>query len=409
MSNKATAGNRERDLVRDLGRQAQALATSPEYAARVQRWCDVNARRKPDRPPVWCKPIGCWSELLPETELQCTDPWLRNFERAFRRQLIKQQIGDDSLILPYWPVSAAIRSQNKHVWGVEVGHHAPSSAGGAWGYDPPLKAPEEVTRLQKPVFVHDRAATEQELQRASELLDGVMPVRVTAGLPLDPNIGCTAAELLGLDNLMLQLAMDPDSMHRFFAFLRDSVLASMDQVEAMGVLTENNTGEMYTSDSLKKTPPHVPVRISDLWGMTNSQEFDQVSPDMWNEFLLAYQKPILARFGLTAYGCCENLTQKIDGVLTIPNLRIFVCSAWSDLGKIVDAAGKKHTIMWRQKASDVVFTRDIGTIRTHLQEGVRRLQGCRFQIVLRELQTLNGNLRRLHEWTALAKEAAERA
>jgi hypothetical protein len=143
--------------------------------------------------------------------------------------------------------------------------------------------------------------------------------------------------------------------------------------------------------------------------MTNSQEFDQVSPEMWNEFLLAYQKPILARHALSAYGCCENLTQKIEGVMSIPNLRIFVCSAWSDLGRIADAAGASKTIMWRQKASDVVFPRDTAPIRTHLQEGVRRLQGCCFQIVLRELQTLNGNLRRLHDWTALAKEAAEGA
>jgi hypothetical protein len=37
-------------------------------------------------------------------------------------------------------------------------------------------------------------------------------------------------------------------------------------------------------------------------------------------------------------------------VLSIPNLRIFVCSAWSDLGRVVDAVGGRHTIMWRRKA-----------------------------------------------------------
>ena len=35
-------------------------------------------------------------------------------------------------------------------------------------------------------------------------------------------------------------------------------------------------------------------------------------------------------------------------------------------------------------------------------------QGCCRQIVCRELQTLAGHPRRLHEWAALAKDAAEK-
>ncbi|MCF7854142.1 MAG: hypothetical protein K9N51_05030 [Candidatus Pacebacteria bacterium] len=40
-------------------------------------------------------------------------------------------------------------------------------------------------------------------------------------------------------------------------------------------------------------------------------------------------------------------------------------------------------------------------------EKCKRLQGQYYQIVLRELQTLNGDLRRLHDWTRLAVECAE--
>ncbi|MBI3946792.1 MAG: hypothetical protein HY321_12790 [Armatimonadetes bacterium] len=47
--------------------------------------------------------------------------------------------------------------------------------------------------------------------------------------------------------------------------------------------------------------------------------------------------PILTRFGLSRYGCCEDLTRKMDRVLTIPNPRKFVCSAWTDLEKLVNA------------------------------------------------------------------------
>jgi hypothetical protein len=98
------------------------------------------------------------------------------------------------------------------------------------------------------------------------------------------------------------------------------------------------------------------------------------------------------------------LTRKIDGVLKIPNLRIFVCTAWTDLEKVVDAVGDRYTIMWRQKATDVVFANDMTSIQKHFEEGMRIAQGCYVQIVLRELQTLNGRPERLADWAKVAKD-----
>ena len=96
----------------------------------------------------------------------------------------------------------------------------------------------------------------------------------------------------------------------------------------------------------------------------------------------------------------------MDGVLSIPNLRVFVSSAWTDLGKLADRVGRNYTIMWRQKASDVVFPDDTSAIRHHLEQGMRRTQGLCRQVVLRELQTLAGHPRRLYEWADIAKEMA---
>jgi len=62
--------------------------------------------------------------------------------------------------------------------------------------------------------------------------------------------------------------------------------------------------------------------------------------------------------------------------------------------------------MRRQKASDVVFPDEVETIRNDLEQGCRQLQGFHYQIVLRELQTLSGHSKRLHEWTRAAIEMA---
>jgi hypothetical protein len=80
---------------------------------------------------------------------------------------------------------------------------------------------------------------------------------------------------------------------------------------------------------------------------------------------------------------------------------------WTDLRAVPEAVGQDYVIMWRQKASDVVFPDDVETIRRDLEDGCRQLQGYRYQIVLRELQTLSGHPDRLYEWTRAAIEMAE--
>ena len=189
--------------------------------------------------------------------------------------------------------------------------------------------------------------------------------------------------------------------------LMEGWLGVLDQFEASGLLTQNNVG-FFACDDLPKADFDGRVRLRDCWGRGESQEFQAVSPAQHEEFLLQYQKPILERWGLSYYGCCEDLTHKIDLILSIPNLRRFVCSAWTDIETLAGALGNGYCIEWRQKATDVVFASDLSQIETHLEGGLRAAQGTPTMIVLQELETVNGNLSRLHEWTALAKKVGAR-
>ncbi len=397
----------EVDRIRELARRVAVIAQEPRMAAIKKRWADVNALRKPDRAPVWCRPVGCWKEIIPETMLACTDPLLRYLERHFLQIIHKRAIDDDQPVDDFVPVAAAFQSDPPNVWGVEIGRHAPSPVGGAWAYDPPLKEIRDIAKLRLPRFTHCAERTRAHKARIEDLLGDILPVRIVAEPLLSATLGTAAADLRGLEQMMLDMAIEPDFCHQLMAYLRDAALSALDQLEATGLITPNNTGPMTCSDPLGPAPPDGNLTCKNLWCMANSQEFDQVSPEMWEEYCLAYQKPIFDRFGAVGYGCCENLTQKIDGVLTIPNLRILTCSAWTNLDVVIEKAGKQCCIMWRQKASDVVFPDDVQRIRRDLMDGARRLHGYRYQIVLRELETLAGHPNRLHEWTQCAKEAAE--
>ncbi len=400
--------NEERECVRDLARRVAEIAASPKNEIIKKRWRDVNALRRPDRAPVWCCPVGCWPELLPEESLSCSDPYLRGFEREFRRTLMKREIGDDTPVESSWPVAASFDVEPANVWGLDTKHVNPETPGGSWAYDPPLKTEEDFDCLRVPVYTYNEARTQEHLSRANDLIGDILPVKLTCGTRVNPTLENEAAELRGLGEIMMDMATQPGLVDRLMAHLRDANLSVMDQMEATGLLTSNTCGPMYESDPIGD-PDNGRITGANLWGHANNQEFDLVSPAMWKEFALDYQIPVLKRFGLVSYGCCDDLTHKIDGVLTIPNLRMFISSAWTDLDKVIEKCGTRYTIMWRQKASEVVFAgdSDIDRIREHLNNGMRKLQGCCYQVVLRELQTLAGHLDRLHLWTRAAIAAAE--
>ena len=399
--------DQDRHWIRELATRVTEAALRPEMHAIKKRWRDVNALRKPDRAPVWCKPIGAWDEIIPHSVLRCTHPRLRAIELHFLQILHKVEIGDDTPLSPVFHVPATLTVSPANIWGVDIHHHASQIKGGAWGFNPPLRTEEDFDKLVMPEWRVNTTASEQAMEQTQTLLGDVMPVRLHYGPGYDSaTLSSTAAELRGLEQIMIDMIDQPELMHRLMRHLRDARLKLLEFWEQAGLITPNTEEPMLCSDPIGELN-NGHASLANCWCAGNSQEFDMASPDMWEEFCLEYQKPIFARFGFSCYGCCENLGRKIPGVLSIPNLRIFVCSAWTTLQVALNHVPEKYCIMWRQKASDVVFSHDEASIREELLDGSRRLQGRPYQIVLRELQTLAGHPGRLHRWTRLAIEAAE--
>jgi len=227
--------SKERDYVRELARQVAEIAACPENRRICQRWCDVNALRKPDRPPVWCRPVGAWRELLPEDALCCADSWLRSCERNFKMILIKHDIGDDSPVDPYISVHATFDCDPPNLWGMDIRHRPPGSPGGAWAYDPPLKTEGDFDRLRIPTFHYNEARTQESLSRTHELLGDILPVKPVCGPLLGATLGTAAADLRGLTQMMVDMVDRPELMHRLMGHLRDCTLQSMCQVEETGL------------------------------------------------------------------------------------------------------------------------------------------------------------------------------
>jgi len=377
----------------------------------VKRWCDVNTLKKPDRAPVWCKPVGCWSELLPHDSLFCIQPLERELETYFRRVLIKYDIGDDDPVLPYYPVRARILSNPVNRYGVDIHHTRSEEQGGAWSFDPPLKEPDDFDKLVRPEFFYDKKGSEELGERISAILGDALPVRIINSPSYDEAtvIGSMTAELRGLENFMMDTVLNSEFLHRLATYLRDVQMDYLDTMEKTGINEPNTFQSMLMYPQPEKSAGDEFYHLNQCLTSGNSQEYDQVSPEAFEAFLLDYQLPLLNRFGLTAYGCCENLTHKLDIIKSkVKNLRIITCSAWTNLDVLLEKMGPEYCIMWRQKATDVVMPGNEKELRQPLEEGCEKLQNRSYQIVLRELQTLRGERERLHQWTRIAKDAAER-
>ena len=132
------------------------------------------------------------------------------------------------------------------------------------------------------------------------------------------------------------------------------------------------------------------------------------TPKMHDEFLLQYQLPIMKEFGLVAYGCCEDLTQKIDMLRQIPNLRRIAVAPRADIRKCSEQIGNDYVMSWRPNPTDMVaYQFDEDLIRRIIGNGLEACRESTVHVHLKDVETVGGDPGRLKRWVQLVRETAE--
>ena len=70
--------------------------------------------------------------------------------------------------------------------------------------------------------------------------------------------------------------------------------------------------------------------------------------------MLRSQQPIIENFGLAAYGCCENLTDKIHLLRCIRNLRMIAVTPVADVRRCAEQIGADYVFSWQDNPADIV-------------------------------------------------------
>jgi hypothetical protein len=120
---------------------------------------------------------------------------------------------------------------------------------------------------------------------------------------------------------------------------------------------------------------------------------------------LRYQLPILSKFGLVAYGCCEDLTRKIDMLRAIPNLRRIAVSPFADVPRCAEQIGRDYVLSYRPSPADMVsYGFDPARIRALLTRDLRACRNNRVDITLKDVETVEGDPDRVRNWVRLVRE-----
>lgn len=278
----------------------------------------------------------------------------------------------------------------------------------------------DVDNLRVPHHEIDEKATVENATRLREAIGDVIEVNVDRspvyrfwGGDLSTDLG----HLRGIENLMLDMLDNPKWLHGLMKFMSDGVLKAQDEAEAAG--DWSLSGEYGTGGRSNQAMPYseeLPDPVANvngvprkhLWCYMAAQEFTGVSPAMHEEFLLRYQMPIMAKFGLTAYGCCEDLTRKIDMLRAIPNLRRIAVSPFANVPRCAEQIGEDYVISYRPSPAEMVSCGfDPARIRAILRRDLQACRGCHVDITLKDVETVERDPDRVRKWVAIAREVTD--
>lgn len=403
----------DRRALRRLAARLGELASREEEVGKREAWYAHNALKRA-RPLVLVDPENGWNEIIRTADLTCAGPLARRWEMVLRKELAwAEEIRDDRPVEPVFEVGYTASETG---WGVEESYHGGSS-GQAYAWEAALQSPEDARRLRYPEITVDYRTTTRTLELALEVFRGLLDVKLRGVWWWSFGMTHDLARFVGLERMMTLVYDDPGLLHRLMGFLRDASLAKLDFLERQALLSANDDnayvgsgGIGYSRELPGPAEDGSPVRAAGLWGFAESQETIGLSPAMFEEFVFRYQLPVLERFGLNCYGCCEPLDARWFVVRRTPRLRRVSVSAWADQPAMAAALGDRFIFSRKPPPSLLAVPRlDREAARADVRATLNAARGCIVELVMKDNHTLGGNPRNLVDWVQVCREEIGRA
>lgn len=390
--------------IRELAKKLKELSETPENIRKRRYWADHNDLKGNAPPLLWVCPDddGAWLELISLDTLKCIDPDLRNLELKLKKLLYHAENFQDDFVFEavvYFDIPGEYtgyhygKKNQATAWGVPIEEKVAGKT--AYHLDNFIKTPEDMEKIlnHEVDFIPDYEEWIRQREKLNEAAGGI--IRVEFVLPYSVLVQSLLIELVhlrGLEELLYDLYDNPDFLESILSHMAQSKARLLDRLEGSQMLFENRTniytgsgGLGYTNDMLKDPKD---VKLRDMWGFADAQEFSHVSPDMFEEYAVKYQKIGLNRFGMGCYGCCEPMDNKYDIIFRhIKNLRRISISPWSDIRIAAERIGKRAIFSWKPNPAAICCGFDEDEIVQMLRETARATRDCISEIILKDIRT----------------------
>jgi len=417
----------DRYIIRKLACQWMDFASLPVMRERKRLWKAVHDLRA-ERPVILFE--TAWIDgYVAASELECEDPFLRSVEQNMRITLRQaEELGDDIVVEPHYRLGWKMKFSDYGV-PVEIRSAVCPEKSIAYSFSFPIATPEDLARLRPRTVAVDREKTLRLQAVLEDVMGDIMPVKLGnydpfayefdvgeyGDLGFNGNFffGLTwqLYRFIGNQSLLYWVYDAPQAIHDLMSYLLADRIAVFEFFEREGLLDLNTDSQMagprsygYVSD-LPEPGSRDPVTLQDLWGWAESQEFQMISPEMYQEFVLPYLARLAERFGLIYYGCCERVDDRLPMIVdAIPNLRSVSVSAWSDLAKTAEILGRNYVYSRKPRPAYISGANpDWERLEKDMRDTYAAARDCNLEILFRDVYTTNGDRARLRKWVDMTK------
>lgn len=404
---------RDKRILRDLAKRVAEIGSLPIMAKRREMWKRHN-RLERVRPMILVFPEGSWRELLPQSVLCCEQERTRQIEWLLRSRIYHfEHIHDDMVIEKTWVVNKTVTTSG---WGLEPSHIPSDNPTGAWGFDPVIKKPSDLKKLKFPQVEYEEKSSQDNFLEAQELFGDILEVKLKGISHISFHLMGLYCRLRGLEQIMWDMCDEPNMLHEAMAFLEEGHRQLIQQYIDLSLLSLNNDETYHSSGGVGyctelPKPDHDPQRIrpGDIWASAEAQEMAQVSPEAHAQFILPYEKRLLQPFGLNGYGCCEDLTNKLDYVFSIPNLRRISISPFANVDKCAEKLQGNYIFSWKPHPAHLVGDFDPQKVREYIKHTLDVTKDCVIEMILKDTHTCENHPERFTQWTDIAQDLVSMA
>ncbi len=405
-----------RSRLRDLAGRYAEFALSDTMARRREKWRLHNGLKERTF-PFHIEDNGSFIRDL-RPPLVCEDEDGRRLEARLLAAITACERIDDDRILP-----------DRFVvdWETDVDSfcdelrftHADDGSGRSYGYktNKPIRDIDgDFGKLRKRTATLNRPLSEKRFELAQDAFRGLLPVDLgRCSSFYSDGITIKAVHLLGMQELYMQMADSPESVHRLLNFLAEDNADLGHWEEEHGLLRLNNDGNQGYCSGTSLFTDEIPGReikegerilSADRYGYLNAQEAVGISPPMFKEFLLPHFQKLSAKFKLLKFGCCEPVHPVISHLQSLHGLRKVSVSPWCDQKALAERCDRD--VIWSRKPAPLILcgaTFNPDALRAHLAETLDAGAGHFIEFIFRDTTRLTGEMEgRVNETCRIVRE-----